>query len=84
MVRKVPLHREQLAVLATLALLTSAAWILTLVQMQSMAGMTDAVPAPAGSGHPAMTGQSGMGGMAMPPDQLPRATAIGIVGVSVR
>jgi predicted metal-binding membrane protein len=50
MVRKEPLHREQLAVLAILAVLTVVAWALTLAQMQGMA---------------AMAGQPGMGGMAM-------------------
>jgi predicted metal-binding membrane protein len=60
MVRREPLHREQLAILATLALLTAAAWVLTLRQMQDMAAMGG--PA-AGPGHDGMTGQSGMGGM---------------------
>ena len=38
MARREPLRREQLAVLAILALLTVAAWALTLVQMHAMAG----------------------------------------------
>jgi predicted metal-binding membrane protein len=49
-VRKEPLHREHIAVLATLALLTIVAWILTLEQMGSMAAMD----------HDAMTGSMGM------------------------
>ncbi|MBA2449002.1 MAG: DUF2182 domain-containing protein [Chloroflexi bacterium] len=36
MVRKEPLHREQLAILVLLVLLTAAAWALTLTQMGSM------------------------------------------------
>ena len=44
MVRKEPLHREHLAVLATLALLTVVAWVLTLAQMQGMAAMDRPAP----------------------------------------
>ena len=62
MTRDQPLRREQLAVLATLALLTVAAWAATLAQMRDMAAMD---PAPSGAGHGAMAGQPGMGGMAM-------------------
>ena len=39
MAPKVPLHREQLAVLVFLVLLTVAVWILTLAQMRTMTGM---------------------------------------------
>lgn len=39
--RREPLHREQFAVLAILALLTVTAWAITLVQMQTMTGMGD-------------------------------------------
>ena len=53
MIRKGPLQREQLAVLATLALLTAVAWALTLAQMRGMAGMA------------ATSVQPGMGGMPM-------------------
>jgi predicted metal-binding membrane protein len=60
MVRKAPLHREQLAVLAALALLTAAAWALTLTQMQSMAAMGGA---PSSTDHGAMAGQPGMDGI---------------------
>ena len=59
MIRKEPLHREHLAVLATLALLTVVAWVLTLIQMQDMAAMDR--PAP----H---TDQGAMPGMAGPMD----------------
>lgn len=62
MVRKIPLHREQVAVLATLALLTLAAWALTLAQMRDMAAMG---ATSSGMDHGAMAGQPSMGGMAM-------------------
>ncbi len=62
MVHKAPLHREQLAVLATLVLLTVAAWALTLAQMQEMAAMGGR---PSTADHGAMAGQPGMGGMGM-------------------
>ena len=62
MVRKAPLHREQVAVLAALVVLTVAAWALTLAQMRDMAAMGTA---PSGMDHDAMAGQPGMGGMAM-------------------
>ena len=66
MVRKAPLQREQVAVLATLAVLTVAAWTLTLVQMQAMAGMSGPTGgSPSSMDHGAMAGQSGMGGMRM-------------------
>jgi predicted metal-binding membrane protein len=57
-----PLHREYLAIAATLALLTAAAWALTLAQMQQMAAMGG------GPGTPqpgAMAGHPSMGGMPM-------------------
>ena len=60
MIRRAPLDREQLAVLAVLALLTAAAWALTLTQMQSMAAMGGAASS---ADHGAMAGQPGMGGM---------------------
>ena len=62
MVRKAPLHREQVAVLAILVVLTVAAWALTLAQMRDMAAMGTS---PSGMGHDAMAGQPGMGGMEM-------------------
>jgi hypothetical protein len=46
-VRREPLHREQLAVLATVALLTTAAWALTLSQIQAMVLLLDEVVGPA-------------------------------------
>ena len=55
------LHREQLAVLATLALLTAVAWALTLTQMRGMAGMAT------------MPEQPGMGGMPMGDMAMPEA-----------
>ena len=59
--RREPLRREQLGVLATLALLTAAAWILTLSQLR---GMADAMPA----SPPEMGGMpvAGMPPMGMP------------------
>jgi predicted metal-binding membrane protein len=52
-IRREPLHREHVAVLATLALLTVIAWILTLVQMDSMAAMDhDAMAGPMGMAEP--------------------------------
>jgi predicted metal-binding membrane protein len=60
MIRRAPLHREQLAVLAVLALLTAAAWGLTLTPMQFMATMGGASSS---VDHGAMAGQLGMGGM---------------------
>ena len=66
MIRKSPLFREQLAVLATLALLTIAAWSLTLAQMQGMPGMEDqGVAGSSGMGQGAMSGMPNMGGMPM-------------------
>jgi predicted metal-binding membrane protein len=62
-VRKEPLHREYVAVLATLALLTVVAWILTLVQMQGMTTMDSAAPTMGQSG---MAGSMGMGEAARP------------------
>jgi predicted metal-binding membrane protein len=61
MAREAPLRREYLAVLTTLALLTVVAWALTVAQMQAMASMA-AAPSMADG---AMTGHTGMGGMAM-------------------
>ena len=64
MIRKEPLHREYLAVLVTLALLTIVAWVLTLVQMQGMAAMD----------RPALhTDQGAMAGMAGPMDMAETA-----------
>jgi len=60
-IRKEPLRREHVAVLATLALLTVIAWALTLVQMRSMAAMG---PAPSSMDHGAMPGMPGSMGMA--------------------
>jgi predicted metal-binding membrane protein len=66
MIRRDSLRRERLAILATLALLTAAAWVLTLSQMQSMAGMGNGMDAsPPGIGDGSMAGQRGMGGMPM-------------------
>jgi predicted metal-binding membrane protein len=65
MLRKPPLYREQVAVLATLALLTVGAWIITLTQMESMAAMDQGMAAPSAMGQGSMAGQPGMGGMAM-------------------
>jgi predicted metal-binding membrane protein len=63
---KLPLQREQLAVLATLALLTVAAWVLTLVQMQAMATMGGAMGDSSSSmDHGPMAAPPGMGGMRM-------------------
>src|SRR5687767_11362246 len=62
MLRKAPLHREQIAVLAALAVFTVAAWAVTLVQMRDMAAMGTS---PSGMGHAAMADQPGMGGMEM-------------------
>ena len=67
MVGKEPLRREQLAVLATLVLLTVAAWTLTLAQMGGMADKGGpAEAAPSGTGHGAMAGRSAMGEAARP------------------
>jgi predicted metal-binding membrane protein len=67
-----PLRGEQLAILATLALLTAAAWVLTLSQMR---GMDDAMPAspPAVGGMP--TGGMPMGGMPMGDSAVAESTA---------
>src|SRR4051794_28842227 len=65
MVRKPPLYREQVAVLAILALLTVGAWIFTLTQMQSMAAMDQGMAAPSAVGQGAMPAQPNMGGMTM-------------------
>ncbi len=65
MVRKAPLYREQVAVLTLLALLTIAAWILALTQMESMPAMNQGMAAPSGMGQGAMSGMPGMGGMPM-------------------
>ena len=56
MVRREPLHREQVAVLATLALLTVIAWAVTIAQMSGMAemgGSTASAPASMDMGRPA-------------------------------
>ena len=64
--REAPLRREQLAVLAALAVLTAVSWALTLAQMGGMAGMVEPMGnAPAGTGHGAMVGQPSGGGMPM-------------------
>ena len=65
MIRRGSLHREQLAMLATLALLTAAAWALTLAQMQEMAAMDRPTGASSGMEQGTMAGQPGMAGMAM-------------------
>jgi predicted metal-binding membrane protein len=71
MVRRAPMRHEQLAVMVTLALLTAAAWALTLSQMSSMAGpgrMTElggSMGSAASTVHGSMERPSGMGGMAM-------------------
>ena len=75
MIHKGALHREQLAVLATLALLTAIAWVLTLTQMSSMAEMGSSMGAPATHDSGAMSGQSGMGGMPM--GDMPMAAVTG-------
>jgi len=56
-IRKEPLHREYVAVLVTLALLTIVAWLLTLAQMQGMAEMGHA---PSAMDRGAMPGIPGM------------------------
>ena len=63
MVRKAPLYREQVAVLTLLALLTIAAWILALTQMESMPAMTQGMAAPSGMAQGGLSGMPGMGGM---------------------
>ena len=80
MAREAPMRREQIAVLATLALLTVAAWVLTIAQMQAMGSMAAAPPNMADT---AMTGQSGMGGMPMGEDAVlePGARLIVYVGM---
>jgi predicted metal-binding membrane protein len=55
-----PLRHEQLAVLATLAILTAAAWWLTLASMPGMPGMPSSSTAPGPDAGP-------MGAMEMPP-----------------
>ena len=65
MVRKLPLYREQLAVLTILALLTIAAWSLTLAHMQSMPAMDQGMAAPSGVGQGALPGIPSVGGMPM-------------------
>jgi predicted metal-binding membrane protein len=76
MLRRAPLGHEQLAVLATLALLTAAAWALTLAQMQAMAEMGGpAGGSPAGMDHGAMAGQPGMG--QLPMGEMPIGEAAG-------
>jgi predicted metal-binding membrane protein len=66
MVDKMPLQREQFAVLATLALLTVAAWALTLVQMQAMAALGGPMEgSPTSMDQGGMTGQPSLGGMRM-------------------
>jgi len=62
-IRKEPLHREYVAVLATLALLTIVAWALSLAQMQ---GMAAAGHAPSGMDQGAMAGPMGMAEAAGP------------------
>jgi len=62
-IRKEPLHREYVAVLATLALLTIVAWALTLAQMQGMAAVGHA---PSGMDQGAMAGPMGMAEAAGP------------------
>ena len=62
MIRQELLRREQLAVLAALALLTVAAWGLTVSRMGDMVPMGGATPA---MSHGTMAEQSAMGGMAM-------------------
>ena len=54
MIRKAPLQGEQLAVLAMLALLTVAAWAVTLTQMVDMAGPMAAPQSSMGHGGMAM------------------------------
>jgi predicted metal-binding membrane protein len=62
-IRREPLHREHVAVLATLALLTIVAWVLTLMQMQGMAAMdrpASNMDQGAMAGMPGMAGPRGM------------------------
>jgi predicted metal-binding membrane protein len=75
MIHKGALHREQIAVLATLALLTAIAWVLTLTQMSSMAEMGGSTGVPAARDGGAMSGQPGMGGMPM--GNMPMGAATG-------
>jgi predicted metal-binding membrane protein len=60
MIRERPLRREQLVVVAMLALLTVAAWALTLSQMRQMAAMEGS---PAGMDRGAMTQHPDVDGM---------------------
>jgi predicted metal-binding membrane protein len=65
------MRREQLAVVVALALLTAAAWALTLFQMSSMAGggrsaeLGSSMGSAATTAHGSMAGPSGMGDLAM-------------------
>ena len=72
MIRGRPLRREQLVVVAMLALLTVAAWALTLSQMRQMAAMGGS---PAGADRGAMSGHPGTGGMPM--DDMAMGEAVG-------
>ena len=65
MVRKFPLYREQLVVLAILAALTIAAWSITLAQMDGMGAMEQDTVPPSGMGQGTMPGMPNMGGMPM-------------------
>lgn len=63
MVRARPLRREQLAVLGALAVLTAAAWALTLSQMRDMTAMGGPVESPPAFMPPADAMDAHAGGM---------------------
>lgn len=65
MVRRLPLYREQVVVLAILAVLTVAAWTVTLTQMQGMGAMEQGTVPPSATGQGSMPGMPNMGGMPM-------------------
>jgi len=64
-VRRPPLYREQLIVLAMLAVLTVVAWVVTLAQMQGMDAMEHGTTMPSRTGQGPMPGMPTMGGMPM-------------------
>jgi predicted metal-binding membrane protein len=65
LVRRVPLYREQLVVLAILVVLTIAAWTITLTQMQGMGAMEQGTVPTATMGQGSMPAMPNMGGMPM-------------------
>lgn len=77
MVRRPPLYREQVVVLAILAVLTVVAWIATLVQMQGMGAMEPGTMPPSGMGQGAMPGMP-MGEPARPDPGMQLFTYLGM------